>query len=58
MGMGIMLAYRNEDASVGSLVGTQIAIGIGGGFLNVPVQLAVQASVSHQDVAAATTVAQ
>lgn len=56
MGMGIMLAYRNEDASVGSLVGTQIAIGIGGGFLNVPVQLAVQASVSHQDVAAATTV--
>ncbi|KAL6711564.1 hypothetical protein ACN47E_004498 [Coniothyrium glycines] len=56
MGMGIMLQYRNEDASTGTLVGTQIAIGIGGGFLNVPVQLAVQASVSHQDVAAATTV--
>ena len=38
------------------MVGTQIAIGIGGGFLNVPVQLGVQASASHQQVAAATTV--
>ncbi|KAF2845632.1 siderophore iron transporter mirC [Plenodomus tracheiphilus IPT5] len=56
MGMGIMLAYRNEDASTGTLVGTQIAIGIGGGFLNVPVQLGVQASASHQHVAAVTTV--
>jgi len=56
MGMGLMLAYRTEDASTGTLVGTQIAIGIGGGFLNVPVQLAVQASASHQQVAAATTV--
>lgn len=56
MGMGLMLAYRTESASTGTLVGTQIAIGIGGGFLNVPVQLGVQASVSHQQVAAATTV--
>lgn len=56
MGMGIMLAYRNEDASTATLVGTQIAIGIGGGFLNVPVQLGVQASASHQHVAAVTTV--
>lgn len=56
MGMGIMLAYRNEDASTATLVGTQIAIGIGGGFLNVPVQLGVQASSSHQQVAAVTTV--
>jgi SP family sugar:H+ symporter-like MFS transporter len=51
-----MLAYRNEDASTATLVGTQIAVGIGGGFLNVPVQLGVQASASHQQVAAATTV--
>lgn len=56
MGMGLMLAYRTESASTATLVGTQIAIGIGGGFLNVPVQLGVQASVSHQQVAAATTV--
>lgn len=56
VGMGLMLAYRNEDASIATLVGTQIAVGIGGGFLNVPVQLGVQASASHQQVAAATTV--
>ena len=54
--MGLMLVYRTENASTASLVGTQIAIGIGGGFLNVPVQLEVQASSSHQQVAAATTV--
>lgn len=56
MGVGLMLAYRNEDATTGTLVGTQIALGLGGGFLNVPVQLGVQASVSHQQVAAVTTV--
>lgn len=56
MGMGLMIAYRNEDASTATLVGTQIAVGIGGGFLNVPVQLGVQASASHQQVAAVTTV--
>ncbi|KAH7068384.1 hypothetical protein BKA63DRAFT_423209 [Paraphoma chrysanthemicola] len=56
MGMGLMLAYRSADASTATIVGTQIAVGIGGGFLNVPVQLGVQASASHQQVAAATTV--
>jgi len=56
LGMGVMLRYRDESASTATLVGTQIAIGIGGGFLNVPVQLGVQASASHQQVAAATTV--
>jgi SP family sugar:H+ symporter-like MFS transporter len=53
---GLMLAYRTEDASTGTLIGTQIAVGIGGGFLNVPVQLGVQASASHGQVAAVTTV--
>lgn len=56
LGMGVMLRYRDESASTATLVGTQIAIGIGGGFLNVPVQLGVQASASHQQVAAATAV--
>lgn len=56
MGMGLMVAYRNADASNATLIGTQIAVGIGGGFLNVPVQLGVQASASHQQVAAATTI--
>ncbi|TGJ85622.1 hypothetical protein E0Z10_g3149 [Xylaria hypoxylon] len=56
LGVGLMIRYRTEDASVGSLVGTQIAVGIGGGMLNVPAQLGVQASASHQQVAAATAV--
>ncbi|KAI1419013.1 siderochrome-iron transporter MirC [Xylaria sp. FL1777] len=56
LGVGLMIRYRTMDASVGSLVGTQIAVGIGGGMLNVPAQLGVQASASHQQVAAATAV--
>lgn len=51
-----MIAYRTENATTWSIIGTQIAVGIGGGFLNVPAQLGVQASASHQQVAAATTV--
>lgn len=56
MGIGLMIRYRLEDSSVASIVGTQIAVGIGGGCLNVPAQLGIQASVSHQQVAAATAV--
>jgi hypothetical protein len=56
MGLGLIFQYRNEDASTGTLIGTQIAVGIGGGMLNVPTQLGVQASASHQQVAMATAV--
>lgn len=56
MGIGLMIRYRSETTSVGSIVGCQIAVGIGGGMLNVPAQLGVQASVKHKDVAAATAV--
>ena len=56
MGLGLMFHYRQEDASTATLVGTQIAVGIGGGMLNVPTQLGVQASASHQQVAIATAV--
>ncbi|KAI1129620.1 siderochrome-iron transporter MirC [Nemania abortiva] len=56
LGVGLMIRYRTEHTTVGSLVGTQIAVGIGGGMLNVPAQLGVQASASHQQVAAATAV--
>ncbi|KAL8891509.1 MAG: hypothetical protein Q9205_000410 [Flavoplaca limonia] len=56
LGIGLMIHYRREGSSTGSIVGTQIAVGIGGGMLNVPAQLGVQASVSHGDVAAATAV--
>jgi hypothetical protein len=54
LGIGIMIRYRVQESSVAQIVGTQIAIGIGGGMVNVPAQLGVQASVGHGDVAAAT----
>lgn len=57
MGIGLMYHYRQENSSIAQIIGTQIAVGIGGGMLNVPAQLAVQASVpSHQNVAVATAV--
>ncbi|KAI0199546.1 siderophore iron transporter mirC [Astrocystis sublimbata] len=56
LGVGLMIRYRTENTTTGSLVGAQIAVGIGGGMLNVPAQLGVQASASHQQVAAATAV--
>ncbi|CAD6444946.1 1c296539-885c-419b-8c11-1f1b056d9e2f [Sclerotinia trifoliorum] len=57
MGIGVMYHYRQENSSIAQIIGTQIAVGIGGGMLNVPAQLAVQTSVpSHQNVAVATAV--
>ena len=56
MGIGLMIRYRSRDSSTSQIVGTQIAVGIGGGMLNVPAQLGVQAAVSHSDVAAATAI--
>ena len=55
-GLGLMLGYRTASASVLTIVLTQIVVGIGGGMLNVPAQLGVQASASHQEVASATAV--
>ena len=56
LGVGLMIRYRVQSSNVGQIVGTQIAIGIGGGMINVPAQLGVQASVRHVDVAAATAI--
>ena len=56
MGIGLMIRYRSEGSSTSQIVGTQIAVGIGGGMLNVPAQLGVQAAVSHSDVAGATAI--
>jgi hypothetical protein len=55
-GIGLMIRYRSNGSTVGQIVGAQIAVGIGGGMINVPAQLGVQASASHQQVAAATAV--
>ena len=56
LGVGLMIRYRVQSSSLAQIVGTQIAVGIGGGMVNVPAQLGVQASVSHSDVAAATAI--
>ena len=56
LGIGLMIRYRSESSSTSQIVGTQIAVGVGGGMLNVPAQLAVQAAVSHSDVAAVTAI--
>lgn len=56
LSVGLIIRYRVESASLGQIVGTQIAMGIGGGLVNVPTQLGVQASVSHTSVAAATAI--
>ncbi|KAI9675355.1 MAG: hypothetical protein M1817_001259 [Caeruleum heppii] len=56
MAIGLMIRYRSESSSIGSIIGTQIVLGTGGGMLNVPAQLGVQASASHQEVAAATAI--
>jgi hypothetical protein len=56
LGIGLMMKYRSIGASTGAIVGTQIAVGIGGGMLNVPAQIGVQASTDHQHVAIATAV--
>ncbi|OJJ30672.1 hypothetical protein ASPWEDRAFT_121259 [Aspergillus wentii DTO 134E9] len=54
VGLLLMMLYRHEGNSLVQILGTQVVVGMGGGLLNVPVQLGVQASASHQDVAAAT----
>ena len=54
VGVGLMIRYRVEGSTVGQIVGSQIALGIGGGFFNVPAQLGIQAAVEHQYVATAT----
>ena len=56
IGIGLMLSYRTEDSTIGQIVAAQVVLGLGGGFFNVPNQLGVQASVGHQDVAAATAI--
>ncbi|PGH26901.1 hypothetical protein AJ80_01484 [Polytolypa hystricis UAMH7299] len=54
IGLLLMLWNNKEGSSTIQILVIQIIIGSGAGLLNVPVQLGVQASASHQEVAAAT----
>lgn len=56
LGLTLMMRYRTAEATTAMIVGTQVVVGIGGGMVNVPAQLGVQASASHQEVAAATAI--
>ncbi|KAL1953815.1 hypothetical protein VTO42DRAFT_2142 [Malbranchea cinnamomea] len=53
-GLLLMLWNHKGGSSTFLMLVIQTIVGSGGGILNVPVQLGVQASASHQDVAAAT----
>jgi len=55
-GLVLMIFYRVEGASTAALAGTTAVVGMGGGMLNSPAQLGVQASASHGEVAAATAI--
>ncbi|KAL2000902.1 hypothetical protein VTN02DRAFT_2471 [Thermoascus thermophilus] len=54
VGLMSMMLFRKEGSSFAKILGSQVLVGMGGGLLNVPVQLGVQASANHQEVAAAT----
>lgn len=54
LGTGLMMYFRTETAPLSAIIGSQFLIGFGGGMLNVPAQLGVQASASHQELAQAT----
>lgn len=56
LGLAVMMGYRTENSSITTILLTQTVVGIGGGMLNVPAQLGVQASATHQEVASATAV--
>ncbi|GAB1732795.1 hypothetical protein NU195Hw_g9043t1 [Hortaea werneckii] len=53
-GLVLMVFFRTQESSIGAIIGAQILIGVGGGICHGPAQLGVQASASHQEVAAAT----
>ncbi|KAK5174646.1 uncharacterized protein LTR77_001728 [Saxophila tyrrhenica] len=56
LGLGLMLHYRTEGSSIFTIIASQMVVGIGGGMLHGPAQLGIQASASHQEVAAATAI--
>ncbi|KAG8531583.1 uncharacterized protein KY384_003213 [Bacidia gigantensis] len=56
LGVSLVKLYRSEESSIGMIIATQIAMGVGVSIVHVPTQLGIQASVAHADVAAATAI--
>lgn len=49
-----MIKFRSSTATLGQVIFAQILTGVGGGTINVPAQLGMQAACAHQNVAVAT----
>ncbi|GAA5795869.1 hypothetical protein HPULCUR_001231 [Helicostylum pulchrum] len=58
LGVGLMIPARLPTASTAFLVISQTIVGIGSGFLFVPILVAIQSSVPHSDMAIATAMMQ
>ncbi|KAI8338234.1 major facilitator superfamily, partial [Chlamydoabsidia padenii] len=58
VGMGMMIPARLPDASMVFLIFSQIIAGFGSGFIYVPILIAVQSSVPHEDLAVVTALFQ
>ncbi|RYP36051.1 hypothetical protein DL767_003523 [Monosporascus sp. MG133] len=54
LAMGLLIKYRNGDAGVAGMIGSQVVLGVGGGLFAYPVQAMVQAAVSHEHMATMT----
>lgn len=54
LGYGLMIAFRTQNSTTAQIVIAQVLTGIGGGTINVPAQVGLQAACAHQDVAIAT----
>ncbi|KAL9937665.1 hypothetical protein V8E36_003210 [Tilletia maclaganii] len=54
LGLGLMIHFRNLNATDVQLVWPQVLQGLGGGILGVILQVSAQVSVPHQDVATVT----
>lgn len=54
LAMGLLIKYRNGDAGVKGMIGSQVVLGIGGGLFSYPVQALVQAASSHEHMATMT----
>ncbi|KAI8084501.1 major facilitator superfamily domain-containing protein [Halteromyces radiatus] len=58
VGMGMMIPARYPDSSMVFLIFSQVIAGFGAGFIYVPILVAVQSSVPHQDLAVVTALFQ
>lgn len=49
-----MIKFRTSTATLGQIIFAQLLTGVGGGTINVPAQLGLQAACAHTNVAVAT----